>query len=78
MIIILSKDDKKNRFTIFEAQSLLQQSGASYAFVTDGGGSTTCWTHDKGFFSKAWRHRQAPDNKNTITSYLIFSPSLNP
>ncbi len=78
MIIVLTKDDKKNFATIYDAQSLLLASGVQYAFVTDGGGSTACWTYDKGFFSKAHRHQSSPDNKNTITSYIIFSPSLNP
>ena len=76
VVIVLSKDDKANRFGILDAQSILLNSGAGEAFVTDGGGSTACWTIDKGFFSKAWRHRSSPDNKNTVTNYFVFTPDF--
>jgi hypothetical protein len=74
MVIVVTKDHEMQG-SLFDVQALLTASGVDLAEVTDGGGSVGCWSKATGYVSKGERQVGTPDNHNTVTTYLIFSPN---
>lgn len=61
-----------------DAQQALVASGVDLAVVTDGGNSVACWAqgwpHNGGYLAREKRQVGSPNEKDTVTNYLIFEP----
>lgn len=74
LLIIFSKAKYSTSLSLFEVQNALYNCGVELAVVTDGGDSVASYAKGTGMLAKGSRHRKPPDEKNTVTNYMLFAP----